>query len=85
MLGPYQAQGLLAGTELRKGIDGLVADAQTDADADADVVGQVEVGGSNDDKDDKWMIGIERSAQAVPVMDLWMGRHELLYSRIFNS
>lgn len=28
---------------------------------------------------------IEGAAVTVPVMDLWMGRHELLYSRIFNS
>ncbi|KAL2887774.1 putative urease accessory protein UreF [Ceratocystis lukuohia] len=27
----------------------------------------------------------EKAGQTVPVMDLWMGRHELLYSRIFNS
>lgn len=27
----------------------------------------------------------EDAAVSVPVMDLWMGRHELLYSRIFNS
>ena len=27
----------------------------------------------------------EEAAVTVPVMDLWMGRHELLYSRIFNS
>ena len=29
--------------------------------------------------------GIEDAAVTVPTMDLWMGRHELLYSRIFNS
>ncbi|KAK4501332.1 hypothetical protein PRZ48_007140 [Zasmidium cellare] len=28
---------------------------------------------------------VERAAVTVPTMDLWMGRHELLYSRIFNS
>ena len=28
---------------------------------------------------------VEDAAVTVPVMDLWMGRHELLYSRIFNS
>ena len=28
---------------------------------------------------------VEDAAVSVPVMDLWMGRHELLYSRIFNS
>ncbi|KAK4893159.1 hypothetical protein LTR27_008499 [Elasticomyces elasticus] len=27
----------------------------------------------------------EEAAVTSPVMDLWMGRHELLYSRIFNS
>lgn len=27
----------------------------------------------------------EDAAVTVPTMDLWMGRHELLYSRIFNS
>lgn len=27
----------------------------------------------------------EDAAVTVPVMDLWLGRHELLYSRIFNS
>ncbi|KAM0719475.1 hypothetical protein Q7P37_005380 [Cladosporium fusiforme] len=27
----------------------------------------------------------EDAAVCVPAMDLWMGRHELLYSRIFNS
>lgn len=29
--------------------------------------------------------GVERAVVTVPMMDLWMGRHELLYSRIFNS
>lgn len=28
---------------------------------------------------------VEKAAVTVPTMDLWMGRHELLYSRIFNS
>lgn len=28
---------------------------------------------------------VEEAAVVVPVMDLWAGRHELLYSRIFNS
>lgn len=29
--------------------------------------------------------GVEEAVVTVPMMDLWMGRHELLYSRIFNS
>lgn len=28
---------------------------------------------------------LDDTAVTVPAMDLWMGRHELLYSRIFNS
>lgn len=28
---------------------------------------------------------VEDAGLSVPVMDLWVGRHELLYSRIFNS
>ncbi|KAK3685959.1 hypothetical protein B0T22DRAFT_235861 [Podospora appendiculata] len=33
----------------------------------------------------EWDTPVERVGQSVPVMDLWVGRHELLYSRIFNS
>ncbi|MCJ1449108.1 MAG: hypothetical protein MMC23_009627 [Stictis urceolatum] len=29
--------------------------------------------------------GAEDAGQCNPVLDLWVGRHELLYSRIFNS
>lgn len=32
-----------------------------------------------------WFVQPEDAGQVVPVMDLWIGRHELLYSRIFNS
>jgi urease accessory protein len=32
-----------------------------------------------------WGVAVEDAAQVVPVLDLWVGRHELLYSRIFNS
>ncbi len=28
---------------------------------------------------------VEDAGQGVPALDLWVGRHELLYSRIFNS
>ena len=30
-------------------------------------------------------VEVSNAAVTVPTMDLWMGRHELLYSRIFNS
>ena len=32
-----------------------------------------------------WDVPIEDAGQVVPVLDLWAGRHDLLYSRIFNS
>ena len=32
-----------------------------------------------------WNIPVDEAGQSVPVLDLWVGRHELLYSRIFNS
>jgi urease accessory protein len=32
-----------------------------------------------------WMLQPEDAGQVVPAMDLWLGRHEMLYSRIFNS
>ncbi|KAI8950787.1 UreF-domain-containing protein [Xylaria longipes] len=33
----------------------------------------------------EWDVSVEEAGQSVPVMDLWIGRHEMLYSRIFNS
>ncbi|KAK7749947.1 hypothetical protein SLS53_000529 [Cytospora paraplurivora] len=33
----------------------------------------------------EWDTPVEEAGQSVPAMDLWFGRHELLYSRIFNS
>lgn len=33
----------------------------------------------------EWNTEPEDAGQGVPVMDLWVGRHEVLYSRIFNS
>jgi len=59
VLGPYQAQFVLAAAELRARIDGLIERHCTTAPEDA--------------------------GQSVPVLDLWVGRHEMLYSRIFNS
>ena len=32
-----------------------------------------------------WDIAVEEAGQGVPVVDLWVGRHEVVYSRIFNS
>ncbi|RAR14188.1 urease accessory protein UreF [Stemphylium lycopersici] len=59
VMGPYQAQAVLASAELQDRIRGLV--------------------------DEGWDVTVEEAGQSVPVMDLWVGRHEKLYSRIFNS
>lgn len=59
VMGPYQAQAVLASAELQDRIRGLV--------------------------DEGWDRTVEDAGQSVPVMDLWVGRHEKLYSRIFNS
>ncbi|KAL6713141.1 hypothetical protein ACLMJK_009262 [Lecanora helva] len=32
-----------------------------------------------------WDVEVVDAGQGVPMLDLWVGRHELLYSRIFNS
>ncbi|KAK2826871.1 hypothetical protein FQN49_007371 [Arthroderma sp. PD_2] len=59
VMGPYQAQGVLAGNTLQKTIAQLLRK--------------------------EWATEPEDAGQVVPILDLWMGRHELLYSRIFNS
>ncbi|KAL2828246.1 hypothetical protein BDW59DRAFT_159835 [Aspergillus cavernicola] len=59
VMGPYQAQSVLASKDLQdmisKGIER------------------------------EWNTAVENAGQVVPPLDLWVGRHELLYSRIFNS
>jgi len=59
VMGPYQAQGVLASGWLHGEIPAAIKG--------------------------NWHVSIEEAGQEVPVMDLWVGRHELLYSRIFNS
>lgn len=59
VVGPYQAQAVLASVDLREQVEALVQKY--------------------------WNRTTEDAGQSVPVMDLWVGRHEKLYSRIFNS
>ncbi|KAL8794881.1 MAG: hypothetical protein Q9195_002593 [Heterodermia aff. obscurata] len=59
LVGPYQAQSVLAGDWLRQKIAKSL--------------------------EDNWEIHIDDAGQDVPLMDIWIGRHEKLYSRIFNS
>ncbi|PLN83498.1 urease accessory protein UreF [Aspergillus taichungensis] len=59
VMGPYQAQRVLASKELQEMIAERI--------------------------DREWETAVEDAGQVVPPLDLWVGRHELLYSRIFNS
>ncbi|KIW09630.1 uncharacterized protein PV09_00497 [Verruconis gallopava] len=59
VLGPYQAQSVLASVDLQNHIESLI--------------------------ESYWYRKPEDAGQSVPVLDLWAGRHEKLYSRIFNS
>lgn len=59
LVGPYQAQGVLASEWLQTEIQTALQR--------------------------NWEVRVEDAGQEVPVLDLWVGRHELLYSRIFNS
>lgn len=59
VMGPYQAQRLLASEWLRGEIEKVM--------------------------EGNWEVAVEDAGQGVPMTDFWVGRHELLYSRIFNS
>jgi len=59
LVGPYQAQAVLASQETRSLVEAAVD------------VGR--------------RIAVEDAGQSVPMLDLYQGRHELLYSRVFNS
>lgn len=59
VMGPYQAQSILASNDLRELIMERIQR--------------------------EWDTKPEYASQVAPVLDLWIGRHELLYSRIFNS
>lgn len=59
VMGPYQAQNILASQSLQNTIMGRI--------------------------EREWDTPVEQAGQVVPALDLWVGRHELLYSRIFNS
>lgn len=66
VLGPYQAQGILASEPLRAKVWALV---------------EAEIGADGM----KPRRSTHDAGQSVPTLDLWGGRHEIVYSRIFNS
>lgn len=61
VLGPYQAQGVLASEGLRTRISTIIS------------------------KEMSSKRSTDEAGQSVPTMDIWGGRHEIIYSRIFNS
>lgn len=61
VLGPYQAQGVLASEALRTRINTIISNEMYTKRS------------------------TEEAGQSVPTMDIWGGRHEIIYSRIFNS
>lgn len=59
LLGPYQAQAVLAMPETRREIEMALERGRA--------------------------LSVDEVGQSVPALDLYQGRHELLYSRVFNS
>lgn len=78
LMGPYQAQGLLGSVWLRKELERLMDRVGVEEEEE-------EEEGGVDADGDGWRRRVEEAGQGVPAMDIWLGRHELLYSRIFNS
>lgn len=76
VMGPYQAQGLLGSIWLRRELERLVERSLEEDEEEQ---------GDGDGDGDGWRRSVEEAGQGVPAMDIWLGRHELLYSRIFNS
>lgn len=82
VMGPYQAQGLLGSVWLRRELERLVDRALEDEEKEQELELELEDGYGDGDG---WRRKVEEAGQGVPAMDIWLGRHELLYSRIFNS
>lgn len=84
-MGPYQAQALLASAWLKGEIQRAMEGRWRVGRSGWWGEDEVEVEGGEEEKQGQGMNGVEEAGQGVPAMDLWIGRHELLYSRIFNS
>lgn len=88
VMGPYQAQALLASAWLKAEIQRAMEGRWRMGKAQARF-GWLGEDGEEEERregdEEEWMGGVEEAGQGVPAMDLWIGRHELLYSRIFNS
>ena len=80
LMGPYQAQGLLGSVWLRKELERLMDRVGVEEEEQEEEEEKEE-----EEEGDGWKRRVEEAGQGVPAMDIWLGRHELLYSRIFNS
>lgn len=80
VMGPYQSQAVLAGREVEGWILGVVEEVEGRGSRQGTVEGESRV----TEADEAWRL-VEEAGVSIPAMDLWMGRHEVLYSRIFNS
>ena len=84
VMGPYQAQGVLASKWLGESVaDGLSTAVEKGLDPEGRTREERDTDGRG--SQGNWNSVVEEAGQSVPVMDLWVGRHEVLYSRIFNS
>ncbi|PSK56713.1 hypothetical protein B9Z65_6337 [Elsinoe australis] len=80
VMGPYQSQAVLAGREVEGWILGVVEEVRSRGRREGTVEGE----NRGTEGDEAWRL-VEEAGVSIPAMDLWMGRHEVLYSRIFNS
>ncbi|KAI9677482.1 MAG: hypothetical protein M1817_006436 [Caeruleum heppii] len=92
VLGPYQAQGILASRD----IEGLVRGEMRRWEKAMGLGGGEEdgkngemsgegCGEEGEEEADEDSTIVRMAGQTIPILDLWSGRHEMLYSRIFNS
>lgn len=89
VMGPYQAQALLASAwlkaEIQRAMEGSWRVGQAEGRSGWWASNEEEVEKRREEEGGGCMDGAEEAGQGVPAIDMWIGRHELLYSRIFNS
>jgi len=78
VIGPYQSHSTLSSLEIKGWIEDCISRCSKYTDLQNDVENDIDVDIDNN-------INADQIGVTIPIMDIWMGRHELLYSRIFNS
>ncbi|PNS15385.1 hypothetical protein CAC42_644 [Sphaceloma murrayae] len=88
VMGPYQSQGILAGRDVEGSIWEVVEGVKRRGRRAGEGLSTGNEGKAKGkgglSAEAAWAL-VEEAGVSVPPMDLWMGRHEVLYSRIFNS